>query len=203
MADVGAEIGEGKADRREGGDERLRERAVLEAYAAFRHREAADVEPQQLVVALFRFLRRRGRRREPRQVQAAVGGDDHLEVGRLQIDRLQNRAALPQRLEQLGVDVQVPERQQRRAVRLGELQVGDVGGERERVEADLADGNLPLQLFADEGFDLRAGDARHEKEADQRIGGQQHRQDSSKLSAPLQTRRSRHRPSGRGKGAHP
>ena len=58
---------------------------------------------------------------------------------------------------------------QRPAVRLGQQETGDARIECERIEAQLAEHDLLVQLFRDERFDLTASDPRNEQKAGERV----------------------------------
>ena len=63
--------------------------------AAVRDREAANLHAQRLVVCLRRRRCRSGRRRESREVQAAIGRDDDFDIGRREVDFLEHQPAPP------------------------------------------------------------------------------------------------------------
>src|SRR3954466_15735060 len=69
----------------------------------------------------------------------------------------------------------MPERHERRAVRFGALQPGDVRRQRERIEPDLTDCDPAMQRTVDEGLDLPSRNLRHDEETQAGIGGDQER----------------------------
>ena len=100
---------------------------------------------------------------EARQIDAAVAVDDHVDIRSGELHFAQHGCAMPQR-GQLQIHIEQAERCDRRVIGLAQREVFDTGIEEERIEADLADLHVAVQLLGDEIFDLMACNARNQQE---------------------------------------
>ena len=118
-----------------------------------------------------------------RNVEAAIGPDEQAR-GRCRDADVGKAPRAAHYRAPLHLDRHAADGEHRRPVALGQLEVGGRKAQREGVEANLADGQLPLQLRLAKLGQLVADEQWHQPETDERVQRQHTGQDGQPALPP-------------------